>query len=62
VKNDQHIPEPEIWTVLEHTAKGLSHLHSSGILHRDLKTANVFETAAGVFKIADFNVSKNVEK
>lgn len=54
----QMIPESEIWTILEHIAKGLSSLHKKNILHRDLKAANVFETAAGVFKIADLNVSK----
>jgi serine/threonine protein kinase len=42
VKNVQLIPEYDIWIIIEHLSKGLSHLHQNNILHRDLKTANVF--------------------
>ena len=37
---------------------GLKVLHKSGILHRDLKCANVFRTQDGTYKIGDMNVSK----
>ena len=36
---------------------GLQLLHVKGILHRDLKTANIFITE-GIYKIGDMNVSK----
>ncbi|HEY2738863.1 MAG TPA: serine/threonine-protein kinase, partial [Thermoanaerobaculia bacterium] len=35
-------------------AEGLAEAHSSGILHRDLKTANVMVTRSGRVKILDF--------
>lgn len=38
--------------------KGIKTLHDMGILHRDLKTANVFVCANGNVKIGDMNVSK----
>lgn len=37
---------------------GLRLLHKVGILHRDLKCANVFKSAEGTYKIGDMNVSK----
>lgn len=39
--------------------KGLETLHSRGIMHRDLKSANVFKTSEG-YKLGDLNVSKVV--
>jgi NIMA (never in mitosis gene a)-related kinase len=38
---------------------GLENLHSRGIMHRDLKSANVFKSANG-YKLGDLNVSKVV--
>ena len=37
---------------------GLKSLHDCKILHRDLKCANVFIDAEGVYKLGDLNVSK----
>lgn len=37
---------------------GLRVLHKAGILHRDLKSANVFKSQDGSYKIGDLNVSK----
>lgn len=38
--------------------RGLKVLHKAGILHRDLKSANVFKSANGIYKLGDMNVSK----
>ena len=37
---------------------GLKHIHDRKILHRDLKTANIFLTRSGQVKIGDFGVSR----
>lgn len=37
---------------------GLAYLHSKGILHRDIKAANILIEADGVCKISDFGLSK----
>lgn len=42
--------------------KGLKALHDLKILHRDLKSANVFLTSYGDAMLGDMNVSKVVEK
>lgn len=38
--------------------KGLKILHDLNIIHRDMKSANVFLFANGQAKLGDFNVSK----
>jgi len=40
-------------------ARGLAYAHEKGVLHRDMKPANVLLTPEGVPKLADFNVSYN---
>ena len=51
-------PEAEVWKAAAHISKGLALLHENGILHRDLKAANIFKTDSGEYAIADMNVSK----
>ena len=40
-------------------ADALDHVHSRRVLHRDLKTANVFLTHAGDVKLGDFGVARS---
>lgn len=53
--------ESEIWRIFIQLVKGLKALHDLNILHRDLKSANVFLNNDGSVKLGDLNVSK-VEK
>jgi NIMA (never in mitosis gene a)-related kinase len=53
------IPEKLIWRYLVQMVQGLKHLHSMNIVHRDLKSANVFLSAdLKHIKLGDMNVSK----
>ena len=43
-------------------AEALSHAHSRGIIHRDLKAANVMITPSGLLKVLDFGISRRMDK
>jgi NIMA (never in mitosis gene a)-related kinase len=51
------LPETEVWKMARHVLSALHVLHQKNIIHRDLKSANIFMTK-GAYKIADLNVSK----
>ena len=50
--------ETDIWRIFIQLVKGLKALHDLKILHRDLKSANVFLLTDGTAKLGDLNVSK----
>ncbi|KIZ05534.1 hypothetical protein MNEG_2421 [Monoraphidium neglectum] len=38
--------------------RGLSYCHANGVLHRDLKAANILITREGILKLADFGLAR----
>ena len=54
--------EEEIWRILIQIVKGLQQLHERKIMHRDLKSANIFLFRNGNVKLGDLNVSKIMNK
>ena len=61
-KKKEHFEENEIWDALIQLLNGLKALHELNILHRDLKSANVFLFSNGLAKLGDLNVSKVTRK
>ena len=62
IKKQLFFDEKTIWSTLIQILEGLKYLHKSDIIHRDLKSANIFLTKKGIVKIGDLNVSKIIGK
>ena len=56
------IEEIDIWRIFIQMVKGLKALHDLNIIHRDLKSSNIFLFSDGTAKIGDLNVSKVINK
>jgi serine/threonine-protein kinase len=58
----EHTPDPQTgFELAKQVLRGLAHAHKSGVLHRDLKTENVYVTWDGqrwVAKLLDFGLVK----
>ena len=52
------ISESEALNYFLQICLALKHVHSKRILHRDLKTQNVFLTKSGIVKVGDFGIAK----
>lgn len=54
------VDEQECKTYIRQTLHGLKYLHEQGVIHRDIKAANLLLDAENVVKLADFGVSTRV--
>lgn len=61
-QNKSKFEEEHIWKVLYDVVNGLKALHDLKILHRDMKSANIFMNKDGQAKLGDMNVSKVAKK
>lgn len=49
--------EDRAWRLFREIAEGLEHIHSKGMIHRDLKPGNIFLNSSGHIKIGDFGLA-----
>jgi eukaryotic-like serine/threonine-protein kinase len=58
-REDGGLPEEEAWDVALQVLRGLEAIHEVGIVHRDLKTANLMRDRRGVVRVMDFGIAKH---
>uniref|UniRef100_A0A158P8V5 non-specific serine/threonine protein kinase n=1 Tax=Angiostrongylus cantonensis TaxID=6313 RepID=A0A158P8V5_ANGCA len=51
------LEEQELWKVLFDMVKALHHMHSSGMLHMDVKPSNIFISKNSTCKLGDFGLA-----
>eukprot|EP00878_Enallax_costatus_P045942 GHUV01055484.1.p1 GENE.GHUV01055484.1~~GHUV01055484.1.p1 ORF type:complete len:298 (+),score=87.42 GHUV01055484.1:308-1201(+) len=58
----KYFTEAEVMDIFVQVASALLHIHSHKILHRDLKTQNIFLHSNGIVMLGDFGICKVLEK
>lgn len=58
MKNSRFFPETQILDWFTQTCLAIKHIHDRKILHRDVKSQNIFLTKNGLVKLGDFGIAK----
>ena len=61
VARDGPMPEKEALDIARQTAKALDHAFKNGIIHGDIKPANIMLTREGTAKLADLGVARQTD-
>ena len=56
----KHLRESQIWKFFIEMSLGIQYLHANRILHRDIKTINMFLTREDKIKIGDLGVAREL--
>ena len=62
LQNNKPFNESEILDYFTQICLALKHIHEKKIIHRDLKSGNIFLMKSGLVKIGDFGISKGFER
>ncbi|MFT5126051.1 MAG: serine/threonine protein kinase [Kiritimatiellia bacterium] len=60
VRNERRLEEMAVLQVLEHILMALVESHSRGVLHLDIKPANILLDAEGTYLLSDFGVAHSL--
>lgn len=57
LKRFGRFPETLCIKYIHQILSGLEYLHNQGVIHRDIKSANILTTKEGILKLSDFGVA-----
>jgi NIMA (never in mitosis gene a)-related kinase 1/4/5 len=57
-KSNESWNEDEVMRIFVQICLALKHVHDRNIIHRDLKSQNIFLTSKGIVKLGDFGIAK----
>lgn len=60
-KEERRFSQQEALSIFSQSCLALQHIHAKHVLHRDLKSANIFLTMDGNVKLGDFGIAKVLE-
>ena len=58
----KHFPESQILTWFVQICSALKNVHVNNIIHRDIKSQNIFLTKTNIVKLGDFGVSRETDE
>ena len=61
-KIEKYFPEEKILKYFYQICKGINYIHSKNVIHRDIKSQNIFLMKNGNVKIGDFGIAKSLSK
>ncbi|OHT02848.1 CAMK family protein kinase [Tritrichomonas foetus] len=61
LETHKQIAEKQVLQIFTQIILGLDYIHSQNVLHRDIKTANVFLFRKGLVKLGDFGIAREVQ-
>lgn len=61
-KSNKNLGQQQILRWFAQANLGLKHLHNRGIIHRNLKSQNLFLTASGQLRVGDYGITKILER
>ncbi|KAK8881683.1 hypothetical protein M9Y10_004443 [Tritrichomonas musculus] len=62
LETHKQLSEKQVLQVFTQIILGLDYIHSQNVLHRDIKTANVFLFRKGLVKLGDFGIAREVSE
>ena len=60
--SEKNFPEETIVKYFYQICQGINYIHSKNVIHRDIKSQNIFLTKNGSIKIGDFGIAKALSK